>query len=100
MVDTARPKFSLGQVVATPGAIEALEKANQAPTEVLDRHHRGDWGDVCPDDAQLNEDALVDGSRLMSVYRTSRGVKLWIITEAADDAGHRIATTILLPEEY
>jgi len=26
--------------------------------------------------------------------------RIWIITEAADDGGHREATTILLPSEY
>jgi hypothetical protein len=36
----------------------------------------------------------------MSAYKTARKVKLWIITEAADDHGRRVATTILLPEEY
>ena len=30
----------------------------------------------------------------------SKGTKLWIITEAADERGHRLATTLLLPEEY
>lgn len=97
---SSKQKFPLGQVLVTPGAIEALEKAKQMPTEFLNRHHRGDWGDICSDDANLNEEALVDGSRLMSAYRTSTGEKIWIITEAADDTGHRIATTILLPEEY
>ena len=55
-------------------------------------------GDVC--DEQANDDALIDGFRLLSAYRTSLGEKLWIITEAADDSGHRAATTILLPSEY
>jgi len=27
------------------------------------------------------------------------GEKIWIITEAADESGHRAATTILLPSE-
>jgi hypothetical protein len=66
----------------------------------LDRHARGDWGDVCADDKQANQNSLVDGSRLLSAYKTARNTKLWIITEAADDEGHRVATTILLPEEY
>ena len=52
------------------------------------------------DDCHLNEEALVDGSRLMSAYSTAKGVKLWIITEASDDNGHRCCTTLLLPEEY
>jgi hypothetical protein len=43
---------------------------------------------------------LLDGSRLLSAHRTSLGEKIWIITEAADESGHRVATTILLPSEY
>lgn len=40
------------------------------------------------------------GSRLLSAYTSAAGVKVWIITEAADDEGKRPATTVLLPEEY
>ena len=93
-------RFPLGQLLATPGALAALQRAQQTPAEFLMRHSRGDWGDVCAEDKRLNDQSLEDGSRLMSAYLTSDGVKLWIITEAADDAGHRLATTILLPEEY
>ena len=34
------------RILATPGAIEALHKANQQPWEFLARHARGDWGDL------------------------------------------------------
>lgn len=94
------PRFALGQVVATPGALEALAKAGQTPHELLRRHVTGDWGCVCPDDAKLNDQALKDGSRLLSVYPLGTGDRIWIITEAADDSGHRAATTLLLPDEY
>ena len=93
-------KFSLGQILATPGALEALQESGQSPAEFLHRHVTGDWGEVCSGDKQLNDQSLVDGSRLMSGYRTGKGVKLWVITEAQDDDGHRAATTILLPDEY
>jgi len=95
-----KPKFSLGRLLATPGALAVLEEAGQTPIDFISRHMRGDWGDVCADDKQANEDALVDGSRLLSSYKTSNGEKLWLITEAQDDNGQRAATTILLPEEY
>jgi hypothetical protein len=94
------PKFPLGAVVATPGALEAMEEAGQTPAFFLNKHVAGDWGEVSPDDWQLNDLALVDGSRVLSAYRTLKGKKLWIITEAVDDNGHRTATTLLLPEEY
>ncbi len=95
-----RPKFRLGQVVATPGAMEALEQSGQTPAFFLDRHARGDWGLVGQEDSQANDDALQDGSRLLSAYKTLKGTKIWIITEAADEEGVRIATTLLLPDEY
>jgi len=97
---TPKPKFPLGQVLATPGAIEELEKSDQLPGEFLARHVAGDWGEVCADDKALNDESLIDGSRILSAYRTSRNERLWIITEAADDKGHRCCTTILLPSEY
>jgi hypothetical protein len=37
---------------------------------------------------------------LLSAYRTLKNERLWIITEAADEQGHRLATTILRPDEY
>jgi hypothetical protein len=94
------PKFSLGQVVATPGALEALAKAGQTPQELLARHLRGDWGDVCPEDATLNDEALKDGSRLLSAYTLRTGEKLWIITEAESDSGQRLSSCLLLPSDY
>lgn len=96
-----KPLFSLGQVVATPAVLEALERAGQATSEFLSRHVCGDWGEaLCDDDKALNDEALKDGSRLLSAYRLKTGVKFWIITEVQDDNGHRAATTFLLPEEY
>jgi len=100
MVDLVRPRFSLGRTVATPAALKAIQQAGQSPAEFLDRHIRGDWGDLCDEDQQANEDALQDGSRILSAYHTSTGQKIWIITEAADEDDRREATTILLPDEY
>jgi hypothetical protein len=94
------PKFSLGQTVATPGALKAIEESGQTPDYFLDQHIQGNWGEVNAEDKHLNDQALVDGSRLLSAYRTLRGTRLWIITEAVGDDGKRSATTILLPEEY
>jgi hypothetical protein len=90
-----KPLFTLGQVVATPGALAALEKAGQQPGDFLSRHVSGDWGEVPPEDVKENEFRLKQGFRLLSAYRTSAGEKLWVITEA-----DRSSTCILLPEEY
>ena len=46
-------------------------------------------------DGNLNDRALVNGSRLLSVYTLANGLKVWILTE-----GDRSSTTVLLPEEY
>jgi len=89
-------KFPLGRIVGTPGALDALKEAGVLPAWALDRHVSGDWGDVCHEDRQANEEALREGLRLLSAYRLPEtGVKLWVITE-----WDRSATTLLLPEEY
>ena len=96
----SRAKFPLGQVVATPGALEVLAESGQSPAFFLDQHASGNWGIVDEEDWRLNDEALNDGSRVLSAYLTLRGKKLWIITEATNDNGHRESTTILLPDEY
>lgn len=100
MANNGKPKFSLGQILATPGALDVLLESGQTPGFFLERHARGDWGDVCAEDKHLNDQSLIDGSRLLSAYTTLKGEKLWIITEACNDHGHRLASTILLPSEY
>lgn len=87
--------FPLGRLMATPGALAALSESGQSPAVFLARHASGNWGLVDEEDRLLNDEALRDGSRLLSAYETERGVRLWIITEA-----DRSATTILLPDEY
>jgi hypothetical protein len=93
-------KFSLGRIVSTPGALEALQAAGQSAHEFLSRHVTGDWGDLDDEDKALNDAALVDGSRLLSAYQTRKGAKLWIITEGMNDAGLRYSTCLLTPDEY
>jgi hypothetical protein len=93
-------RIELGQVVATPAALEKIEEAGQGVSEFLDRHAAGDWGDLGSDDKAANEAALQDGSRLFSKYHTRLGEPLWIITEAAGDNGKRASTCILLPSDY
>jgi hypothetical protein len=98
---TSTRKFSLGSVVATPGALAELEKSGQTPMDFIYRHSHGDWGEeLCDEDRQLNDQALEDGSRILSAYRTAKNIKIWVISEAVDDNGERAATTILLPSEY
>ena len=90
-----RPVFSLGQIVATPGALNFLETNNVYPGSLLDRHLGGDWGDLDAEDKDMNNRAAIAGGmRILSAYKVGTG-KVWIITEA-----DRSSTTILLPDEY
>ena len=90
-----RPLFDLGQFVATPGALAALEKAGQNPIDFLSRHVAGDWGELDEEDRKENELSVKKGFRLLSSYRTKANETIWVITER-----DRSVTTILLPEEY
>jgi hypothetical protein len=83
-------KFRLGHIVSTPNALSQL--THEDILTGIKRHQAGDWGDG---DSQANERALVEGTRLWSVYHSALGVKFWLITEA-----NRRATTVLLPEDY
>ncbi len=90
-----KPLFDLGQLVATPGALAALEKSGQNPMDFLSRHVTGDWGELSDDDRKENQFSLEKGFRLLSSYTTNAGDRLWVITES--DRQH---TTLLLPDEY
>lgn len=111
MIPDGTQKFSLGQVLMTPGVQEVLEKhpegkgLQELQEIILKRHAHADWGLLeFDEDKHLNDEALETGGRLLSVYYlkdgTERGVKIYVITEAQDDSGVRSATTALLPEEY
>jgi len=93
-----KPTFSLGQIVATPGALDALQAANVNLFALLARHAVGDWGAVSPADARENDLAVKQGFRVFSAYPLTPPEPepvVWIITEA-----DRSATTLLLPEDY
>lgn len=86
-------RFRLGHIVATPNALEKLSQDDILTA--IQRHQAGDWGDLCEDDRKENELSLKEGLRLLSAYRSARGLTFWLITEA-----DRSATTVLLPEDY
>lgn len=89
------PLFPLGQVVATPGALDALDRAAVNAADLLQRHQHGDWGNVPPEDAAENERSVSGGWRILSSYQVTEDIRIWIITEA-----DRSVTTLLLPDEY
>ncbi|WP_080410392.1 hypothetical protein [Burkholderia ubonensis] len=88
--------FPLGRVLATPGAIDLLDRTGTNADDLLRRHLGGDWGVVSSADARTNNLAVVNGTRILSAYELgTRREKLWVLTEA-----DRRATTLLLPCEY
>ena len=88
-----KARVALGQIMATTGAVRELDEEDRLIG--LCRHQRGDWGNLDEEDREANEQALVEGSRLLSSYTARNGRRFWIITE-----WDRSVTTILLPEEY
>jgi hypothetical protein len=88
------PKFALGTTVATPGALDLLDRSGINASSILTRHQYGDFGSICAEDAQSNLDAMAHGLRVFSAYDIGQA-RLWVITEA-----DRSVTTLLLPSEY
>lgn len=91
--------FGLGQTYATPAALEVLSVAQISPALLLAEHQAGIWGDLDAEDKAANEHAVRTGARILSVRKIGEA-RLYIITEAENDAGLRGATTILLCSEY
>ena len=89
------PRFESGVICTTHGARVALLRANVESWSLIKRHLTGDWGELSPEDAAANEQAIKDGSRIHSNYGLPTGERVWIITEA-----DRAVTTMLLPKEY
>ncbi|MGE8364248.1 hypothetical protein [Cupriavidus sp.] len=90
-----RPRLPLGRLLATPAAFNALQTAGVSIFALVNRHARGDWGDVSDEDRQHNNLAAGAGQRALFSYPLPDGQKVWIITE-----WDRSATTVLLPEDY
>ena len=105
--NTAR--FLLGQIVATPGALELLQETGFSAAALISRHVHGDWGDLCEEDRAENEFAVSRRLRILSCYRLVDAARLaatptekrsslptlWIISEA-----DRSVTTLLRPSDY
>ena len=77
----SKAKFLLGQLVATPGALKALEEAGQDPLVFLSRHQQGDWGELSEEDKKENEFSILNDLRILSAYTLTTGVKIWVITK-------------------
>jgi hypothetical protein len=88
-------RFQLGRIFATPGAIEALEESGESAQEFINRHARLERGELSDEDHKENLFSVNKSLRIFSAFKTAKGVKIWVITEAT-----REMTTILLPSEY
>lgn len=91
--------FSLGQVYATPAVLAHLEKHAIYPGALLGPHCHGEYGVLDEEDRQANDEALIDGGRILSVFFVENA-KIYVISDAADEQGARHATTILFAQEY
>ena len=87
-----------GILVATKGIKSATDENPVFMREVLkslNRYNENDWGDMCEEDKQMNDNAVANGDdRIFAAYNTSEG-KIFIITEY-----DRSATTVLFADEY
>lgn len=86
-------RFSMGQMVITANAQAVLTPEDVSMA--LARHSKCDWGEVCAEDAKVNERGVLEQGIILSAYQSAKGVKFWVIT----DPGHEV-TTVLLPEDY
>lgn len=95
------PLFDLGQVVATPAVLAHLDKHGIYPSVLLSQHVHGDWGAVDSHDAKCNDEAILDGGRIVSAYDVE-GTRVWVISEAETGGPNRArsSTCLLLPREY
>ena len=95
-------KFETGQVVVTAGVAAEMEHNPGFIKFILEsfkRYEICDWGNTCPDDAKMNDEAVKNGdNRILAVFedkKYNKYNKIWIITE-----WDRSVTTILFPSEY
>lgn len=93
--------IQLGQLVVTA----AIAEKYPAPlsgfiARCVERHRSGDWGDLCLDDQEANDEDVEGGGQLLSSYKDEDGTEVWVVTDPVDEQGMRNVTTILRPEDY
>lgn len=83
-------RLVLGQLYATPDVLAACERAGVKLLALLERHTRGDGGELGCHNIQESK-----GMRVKSSYPLSRVTTVWVVTEP-----DRSVTLLLLPEEF
>lgn len=84
--------LKLGTISLTDGA---KQLAMSDIISAVARHRMGDWGTLCEQDRDANNDALAHEGSILSVYAAGDGTEFWVITDCL-----RTFTTVLLPMEY
>lgn len=82
-------------MVATRNCLTHLVSIGASAVPYLDRHHRGDWGNLGLSDKQANENAVLHGGRILSKYLLKDGTPIYVITEA-----DRSYTTVMMVGDY
>lgn len=98
--DKTKWKIDCSNFVITSGLSNIFEEHGIDGQKFLHRHMCGDWGDLCEEDVEANNQSFEWKGRLMSVWTARKEnheeiCKFWIIT----DSGWQV-TTLLLPSEY
>jgi hypothetical protein len=70
---TSQPLFELGQLVATPAALDALATSGEEPLPYIHRHVCGDWAEMDLHDQQANTLAVKEGHHILSAYTFVNG---------------------------
>jgi len=73
----------------------ALQEAGVSIFSLINRHARGDWGDLSEEDRLQNNVSAITHRRVLSSYLLPNRRTVWIITE-----WDRSVTTVLLPSDY
>ena len=102
------PLFDVVSFAATPRALDLLLSTGHDPWVLLARHQGGDWGVVDEHDRAVNDRAVREGGRKMSVFvltppepggRTLGGEPVGdaVVWQISEPNG---LSTLLLPSEY
>ena len=86
--------LELGVTVMTQGVNALCGGQPELLSQFMRRYTEADWGDLCDEDKEINNEALELGGRILAKYHFN-GESIYIITEA-----DRSVTTVLLPCEY
>ncbi len=95
------PLFSLGNCHLTRGISKLLQQHSLPIYDYLCRHQCGDYGIISPEDAAKNQQAVQQGTPVLSVFlvkaknATDKDIKIWVTTDI-----EFCLTTVSLPEEF